>query len=223
MLVKHRDRTMSDRRMIASTSGRRQEGSAARSRFWIVAGLLKRTTTRFPVPSLAVGAVCVALSSIFIPLTGESTGTITFFRSLLSMPILVPLALSERRYAATPRPRHSRTMALGAGVLLAGDVLLWNEGIANSGAGIATVIVNAQVVLVPLLGWIFLRERPRPAFAAIVPVMLAGLVLAGGIVGASASGRDPVLGAVYSMAAALCYAGFLFLLRQASTPDHIIM
>ncbi|QXJ22409.1 DMT family transporter [Actinomadura graeca] len=211
---------MPKRGTITAAHGRdRDRDGSARS----VPGRLRDVTTRRPVPSLIAGAVCVALSSVFIPLAGTSTGTITFFRGLLSMPVLIPLAVSERRRPQPPRPRRSRPMALLAGVMLAGDILLWNEGIANSGAGIATVIVNAQVVLVPLLGWIFLRERPGRMFAAIVPVMLAGVALAGGLVGEGASGDDPVLGAVYSAAAALCYAAFLFLLRQAGDADRIIV
>ena len=187
-----------------------------------VIDLLKWSTGKFPVPSLLAGAVCVALSSVFVPLAHVSTGTVTFFRSLLSLPILIPLAISEAR-RAPGRSTRSHVMALAAGVLLAGDILLWNEGIANSGAGIATVIVNAQVILVPLLGWIFRRERPGLRFAASVPVMMAGVALAGGLVGSGASGKNPAQGAMFASIAALCYAGFLFLLRQASDSDHIVM
>src|SRR4051812_27543260 len=166
---------------------------AARTGSGSVADLLTRGAARMPVPMMLAGAVCVALSSVFVPLAHVSTGTVTLFRSLLSMPLLVPMALSEAR--STPaRPPRARWMAPAAGVLLAGDILLWNQAIADSGAGIATVIVNAQVVLVPLLGWIFLRERPTAAFAVVVPIMLAGVALAGGVVGGG-SGRDPAQGA----------------------------
>src|SRR3569833_2451491 len=187
-----------------------------------VLDLLKWSTAEHPVPSLLVGAVCVALSSVFVPLTHVSTATVTFFRSLLSHPLLIPLAVSESRRASA-RPARSRTMALAAGVLLAGDILLWNEGIADSGAGIATVIVNAQVILVPLLGWIFLRERPGLRFAAAIPVMMAGVALAGGLVGGAASGKNPVQGAMFASVAAFCFAGFLFLLLQASDSEHIVV
>jgi drug/metabolite transporter (DMT)-like permease len=187
-----------------------------------VIDLLRWSAAEFPVPSLLAGAVCVALSSVFVPLTHESTATVTFFRSLLSLPLLIPLAISEARRAPA-RPARSRVMAPVAGLLLAGDILLWNEGIADSGAGIATVIVNAQVILVPLLGWIFLRERPGLRFAASIPVMLAGVAVAGGLVGGGASGRNPVQGAIFASVAALCYAGFLFLLRQASDADHVVV
>ncbi len=194
------------------------EGGTHRS----VIDLLKWSTAEYPVPALLVGAVCVALSSVFVPLTHVSTATVTFFRSLLALPILVPLAIAEARRAPA-RSVRARVMAPVAGLLLAGDILLWNEGIADSGAGIATVIVNAQVILVPLLGWIFLRERPGLRFAASIPVMLAGVALAGGLIGSGASGKNPVQGAIFASVAAVCYAGFLFLLRQASDSDHIVV
>jgi drug/metabolite transporter (DMT)-like permease len=47
--------------------------------------------------------------------------------------------------------------------------------------------------------------------------MLAGVVLAAGLAGGSGSGGgsgSPVLGAVHAVLAALCYSGFLFLLRR---------
>ncbi len=205
---------MLDRRAAATTS--------ERARPWPGSGadLLNKVATRMPVPTMLAGAVCVALSSVFVPLTHVSTGTVTLFRSLLSMPLLIPLALREAR-TAPARPPRSRSMALAAGVLLAGDILLWNQAITDSGAGIATVVVNAQVILVPLLGWIFLRERPTAAFAAVVPVMVAGVALAGGVVGGG-TGKNPTQGVIFAAAAALCYAGFLFLLRQAGDSDHIV-
>ncbi|GAB3986271.1 DMT family transporter [Actinoallomurus acanthiterrae] len=209
---------MLDRRDDVATPER---ADAARPRSGSVVDLLNKAATRMPVPTMLAGAVCVALSSVFVPLTHVSTGTVTLFRSLLSMPLLIPMALSEAR-TAPARPPRPHWMALAAGVLLAGDILLWNQAIADSGAGIATVIVNAQVILVPLLGWIFLRERPTAAFAAVVPVMLAGVALAGGVVGGG-SGRNPTQGAIFAAAAALCYAGFLFLLRQASDDDHVVV
>lgn len=85
------------------------------------------------MPTTLVGALCVALSSVFVPLTHVSTGTVTFFRSLLSMPFLIPLALVEARNAPA-RPVRSRLKAVAAGVLLAGDIPLWNQAIADSGA-----------------------------------------------------------------------------------------
>ena len=40
------------------------------------------------------------------------------------------------------------------------DMMLWNRSIVDVGAGLATVLANIQVVLVPLVAWALLSERP---------------------------------------------------------------
>ena len=47
-----------------------------------------------------------------------------------------------------------------------------------------------------------------------VPLALAGIVLISGILDADAYGSDPVLGAVLGILTAVCYAGYLLLLRK---------
>jgi hypothetical protein len=42
------------------------------------------------------------------------------------------------------------------------------------GAGLATVLGNVQVVLVPLAAWLLLSERPAGRIAAAVPIVLIG-------------------------------------------------
>jgi drug/metabolite transporter (DMT)-like permease len=174
---------------------------------------IDQTVAQRPIASTVAGGLCTSASSVFVALAAVSTGTVAFYRFLLAVPVLTPLALAESR--GRLRGSTFDATALGAGALLAGDALLWNQAITESGAGIATVIVNAQVIIVPLLGWLTLGERPSPLFAATVPVMLAGVALAGGLAG-GATGADPIHGALLACGAAACYAGFLFLLRQAS-------
>jgi drug/metabolite transporter (DMT)-like permease len=74
-----------------------------------------------------------------------------------------------------------------------------------------------QVVLVGVLAWLLLGERPERRAVISVPVVLAGVVLISGVVGAGAYGKDPVLGVVYGLATALAYSGFLLILRRGNT------
>jgi drug/metabolite transporter (DMT)-like permease len=85
------------------------------------------------------------------------------------------------------------------------------------GAGLATVLANVQVVLVGVLAWLLLGERPQRRAAISVPVVLAGVVLISGVVGAGAYGKDPLLGVVYGLATALAYSAFLLILRRGNT------
>lgn len=59
-----------------------------------------------------------------------------------------------------PRSWEDRRWALAAGVFFAADLLLGHHSIHDSGAGLATVLANFKVVLVPLAAWAMPSERP---------------------------------------------------------------
>jgi drug/metabolite transporter (DMT)-like permease len=112
---------------------------------------------RYPRWTMAAGALVISGNAILIDLSGVSPGTAAVYRFLLALPFLVPLAWAERRTRGAPA-RRDRVVAAAAGALLAADVLLWAEGIPEIGAGLSTVLVNLQVVLVPLLALAIDRE-----------------------------------------------------------------
>lgn len=178
---------------------------------------------------LAVGgSACIAFSPILIALAAVSPGTATFFRCLLALPLLIPLAIRERRRVrgSRPHPRGWRGPAilLIGGALLGVDMTLWAESVYAVGAGVSTVLVNVQVVILPLLAFLALGERVRGSFVAAVPVMLVGVALAGGLVGGgAASGPDPVRGTVTGLLAAFAYAGYLLFVRLGAAPGERFM
>jgi drug/metabolite transporter (DMT)-like permease len=104
--------------------------------------------------------------------------------------------------------------ALVAGALFAGDMLLWTQALLEVGAGLSTVLVNLQVVMLPLLGWAVEGERPSGRFLTCLPAMVLGVVLTAGVLGHAQPGAASVWGAVHAVLAALCYSGFLYLLRR---------
>jgi drug/metabolite transporter (DMT)-like permease len=169
---------------------------------------------------MAIGALTVSATPILIGLSGTSAGTASFYRCLLSIPPLLALAAWERRRAGPP---HRRVVLSGlvAGALFAGDMLLWTQSLLEVGAGLSTVLVNLQVVMIPLLGWVVDGERLSRRFLACLPVMLFGVVCTAGVLDHGHSGANSVWGTVHGVLAAVCYAGFLFLLRrggQGSAP-----
>jgi drug/metabolite transporter (DMT)-like permease len=174
---------------------------------------LERGVKERPLAATVVGGISSSGAAVFVALAAVSPGTAAFFRFAIAALLLAPLA---RVAGGITMLRASLSAkALAAGALLAGDALLWNQAISGSGAGIATVIVNLQVVFVPLLAWLVHGQRPTPLFALAVPAMLVGVALAGGLGSQSTTGADPAAGVVLASGAALCYAGFLFLLREA--------
>jgi drug/metabolite transporter (DMT)-like permease len=105
-------------------------------------------------------------------------------------------------------------------VFLAADLIMWDHAITAIGAGLGTVVTNLQVLVISLLAWLVLGERPRRSLVLASPVMLAGLALVGGLAdvgGARAYGTDPALGVVYGVGVAILYAIYILMLRQATS------
>jgi drug/metabolite transporter (DMT)-like permease len=169
-----------------------------------------------PVLAGALGALVIAFSGIFVRLADVSPSTAALLRCAYAVPLLGLLAwLEHRRHG--PRPRRERVLAMGAGALFAADLIFWHHSIAAVGAGLATVLGNIQVVLVGLLAWAILGERPEARSLAAIPVVFTGVVLISGVIGAGAYGDDPAMGVVYGVLTALCYAAFILVLRQNNT------
>lgn len=161
------------------------------------------------------GAVCIAFSGILVRLANVPPSTAAFYRCAYALPPLALLAMWERRRYG-PRPRSQQMLALGAGVFFAVDLILWHHAIAAVGAGLATVLGNVQVVMVPLLAWAVLAERPERRTLAAVPIAFAGVVLISGVVGAGAYGDDPALGVLFGVGTAVAYSAFLLVLRAGN-------
>lgn len=130
------------------------------------------------------------------------------------MPVLGLLALRERRRFGSPSPRQWR-YAAAAGVFFAADLVLWHHAIGGVGAGLATALANLQVVLVAVAAWIVLGERLSGRVAVAVVLVFGGAVLISGVLGNSAFGSDPALGALYGVLTAIAYTGFILVLREA--------
>ena len=157
----------------------------------------------------------ISFSAILVRLAEVSPSTAAFFRCAYALPVLALLAWHEsRRYG--PRTLRERVPLWIAGVMFAADLTFWHHSIEAVGAGLATVLGNIQVVLVGLLAWIALGERPDNRSLASIPVVFTGVILISGVVGGGAYGDDPVLGVVYGVLTAITYALFILILRQGN-------
>ena len=116
---------------------------------------------------------------MLLNLAWASPGTASFYRCVLALPALFAIGTVERRREGPPQHRQ-RLLATAAGALFAGDMMLWTEAITEVGAGLSTVLVNVQVVLVPLLALLVDRERLSHRYLLALPVVLVGVVLTPG-------------------------------------------
>jgi drug/metabolite transporter (DMT)-like permease len=179
-----------------------------------VTGLYDAIAGRPRVAAL-LGALCIAFSGILYRFAEVSPSTVTVFRCLYGLPILLLVAwLERRRYG--PLPTRAIRLAIVAGIFFAGDLLTWHHAVDAVGAGLATVLGNLQVLVVGFVAWAVLGERPpRPVIAA-TPIVLAGAILISGVVGSGAYGANPPLGVGLGLLTALCYAGYLLVIRRGS-------
>lgn len=160
-----------------------------------------------------LGALCIAFSGIFYRFAEVSPATGTVFRCLYGLPLLVLFALDERRRHG-PLPASTARLAAIAGLFFAADLLFWHHAIDAVGAGLATVLGNLQVLVVGLVAWLVLGERPAPRTLAALPVVLLGVVLISGAIGSGAYGANPPLGVVLGILTALAYSGYLLVIRH---------
>jgi drug/metabolite transporter (DMT)-like permease len=160
-----------------------------------------------------LGAITIAFSSILVRLSHASPSTAAIFRCVYALPLLGLLALREDRRNGS-RTWRERRAGLAAGVFFAADLLLWHHSIGDVGAGLATVLANIQVVLVPLVAWAVLSEPPGRTVLLALPISLLGVLLISGVLEHGAFGRDPQRGTLFGLGAGIAYVGFLLLLRR---------
>lgn len=172
-----------------------------------------------PVLAAVLGALTIAGSAVLVKLAEEPPSTAAFFRCAYALPPLALLAYYERRRYG-PRPASQVRLAWFAGVFFAADLILWHHAINNVGAGLATVLGNTQVIVVPLAAWLFLRERPSGRVAISVPVVLVGVVLISGVIGSGAYGANPLLGVMLGLLTGLAYGGFILVQRGANADQR---
>jgi drug/metabolite transporter (DMT)-like permease len=162
-----------------------------------------------------LGAFCIAFSGIFFRFSGVSPSTATVFRCLYAVPFLLLLAGREDRRLG-PRTPRARLVAVLAGVFFAADLVAYHHGVLEVGAGLGTVMPNLQVVIVALVGWLLLGERPESRQLLALPVVVGGALLISGLLEHGAFGHNPALGVVFGLVAGTSYAGFLLVIRQGN-------
>jgi drug/metabolite transporter (DMT)-like permease len=168
-----------------------------------------------PALIAVAGAFAIAFSGILVRLADVEPSTAAFFRCAYAIPFLIPLAFRERRLYGKRGVGQAR-LAWIAGLFFAADLVFWHHAIGAVGAGLATVLANTQLVLVGLAAWLLLGERPGGRLVASVPVVLVGIVLISGAIGANAYGDDPALGVLLGLLTGIAYSGFLLVLRAGN-------
>jgi drug/metabolite transporter (DMT)-like permease len=160
------------------------------------------------------GALAISFSAILYALSGVSPTTGAFFRCAYALPILFVIWWMRRDQDR--RTVNRRLIAFGAGLLLGLDMVSWHIAIEYIGAGLSTLIANAQVIVVALAAWLFWGERPSRQVTIAIPIVLLGVALVSGLGRGDAFGDDPLLGTVLALVSAVFYAAFILGFRMSN-------
>jgi drug/metabolite transporter (DMT)-like permease len=126
-----------------------------------------------------------------------------FWRLIIALPAALWLA---RREPALPL--RAKALAMLAGLLLAGDLVLWNRAIVLTTILEATLLVMIYPLLVALGGYLVWRERITGRLGLGGALAFAGLVI---MTLGPVSGQSSVAGNLYAMAAAVFYSGCMLI------------
>ena len=169
---------------------------------------------RAPLIALA-GALTIAFSAVLVHQADVHPATAAVYRCAYAVPVLALLAWRERRRYG-PRAPGQQRLALVAGLFFSADLIFWHQAIADVGAGLATVLGNLQVVVVPFAAWAVLSEAPGRRILAALPLTLMGVVLISGAFEDGAYGAHPARGVLFGALTGIAYAGFILILRHGN-------
>ncbi|MDN6124769.1 MAG: DMT family transporter, partial [Brevibacterium sp.] len=81
-----------------------------------------------------------------------------------------------------------------------------------------------QVIVFPALVWVFGGTRPGWLFTACIPVMIAGMLLTGGVFGSDAGAANPTRGAVLGVLSGILYGVYIFGIHHCrrAAPDFVV-
>ncbi len=173
--------------------------------------VMKSRTTRFTMLSLTVGAVMISFSGVWVKVAHVTPNVSAFYRVFFGGIILLGAALYRRelKWLGT----RQLIVSLLCGFLFALDLWFFHYSVEYIGPGLATIIPNFEVFILAGSGILFLREPVRLVFIISLPLAFVGLFM---IVGINWAHLDNLyrIGIYFGLAAAVCYAAFLLILRK---------
>lgn len=176
--------------------------------------------------AVLTGAVCLSASAVIVRLAAVDAATTAVLRCAMALVPLIPLELWEARRTGA-LSRRGIAWSVAAGIALGVDYSAWTASIFLVGDGVSTVLINVQVIVLPLLALVVDGERTTRRFLAALPLMVFGVALVGGLdfttagSGADAGSLSGRLGGILlGLLAGTGYGVYLFLTRRATTKQE---
>jgi drug/metabolite transporter (DMT)-like permease len=161
--------------------------------------------------ALLLGAVCIALSPIFVRVSETGPTATAFWRVALAVPALWPLYLAFGRSEASAPAKPSVWLLVVAGIAFAGDLFFWHFSVKFTSVANSTLLANLASVFVTLAAWMLYRQRPTRLFLVGLVTALAGV---GMLVSTSlAFSSTALMGDAFGLVTAMFYAWYLLTVK----------
>jgi len=173
---------------------------------------------------IMIGILALAFSAIMVKEANFEPFTTVFLRCLIGFITLVPFAYWEVKKKGKLN-KNGILLAILAGIFLGIDMTAWNYAIFFVGAGISSVLLNLQIIVMPLLAMGFDKFKPKKSFWVLVLIMIFGIVLTGGIFngdpieGPATIWGSPIalVGTLLGILSGICYGVYLYTSRKSGT------
>jgi drug/metabolite transporter (DMT)-like permease len=164
-----------------------------------------------------LGAMMISFSAVFVKLAHVNPTVSAFYRVFFGgcFLLIIVLARRELRWYGW----RFLGLALITGMFFALDLYAWHRSIGYVGPGLATILGNFEVFMVPAVAFVIYGEKPSFRLILSIPPAMIGLFM---IVGTPWSQLTPEfrLGIYYGLATAVFYTGFLMVFRRMQSHAH---
>ena len=158
--------------------------------------------------ALLLGAVCIALSPIFVRVSETGPTATAFWRVALAVPALWLLYFAFGRQTGAPAsPKPPGWLLVSAAAAFTGDLVFWHFAVQLTSVANSTLLANLAAIFVTLAAWLLFRQKPSRVFLAGLVTALVGV---GMLVSTSlAFSSTALLGDAFGVITALFYAWYL--------------
>ncbi|MDS9473216.1 DMT family transporter [Sporosarcina pasteurii] len=173
---------------------------------------------------LIIGIIFLAFTAPWVKQSNFDPATSVILRCSIGGLALLPFAIREAKKLG-PLNRTGVILSLVAGLFLGIDFTAWNYSIYYVGSGIASILLNLQIIILPALAFLIDKERVPRSFFIIAPIMILGIVLSGGIIGGGGETGGPttihgmpiaLIGTLEGSLSGICYGIYLYTSRKAT-------
>jgi len=163
--------------------------------------------------ALLLGAVCIALSPIFVRVSETGPTATAFWRVALAVPALWALYAAWGREApGSISAAPAAKLFIYAAIAFAGDLAVWHLSVKFTSVANSTLLANLAAIFVTLAAWLIFRQRPSRLFLIGLVTAMVGV---GMLVSTSiAFSSTALLGDALGVVTAMFYAWYLLTVKD---------